>query len=354
MAGWLPSKILYSLLGYLEDDVMLVFKELQDKCFMDWRLKNSFVALVPKKETIEEIKDLRPISLIHGMYKIISKVLAHRFKEVLPSIISSHQSAFIKKRPILDEVLVANELIDSRRRSGKAGLLVKVDFEKAFDHVRWDFLDEILALMNFGEKWRKWVRICEAISFMIKNAQEQGFIAGFQVTNGGKMISHLQFADDTLIFLDADIDQIKHLRLLLLAFEQLTGLKINFAKSQNFGVGYDGDLSQFYSLLGCYNGMLPTTYLGLPLGDKSGGVDKWDKVVDKFTVRLYGWNRTMMNRAGKIILIKNVLSSLPVYYMSLFVMPVSVAKKLGKIMRNFLWNDKSNKKKMNLVKWPTL
>ncbi|XP_026441650.1 uncharacterized protein LOC113340789, partial [Papaver somniferum] len=106
------------------------------------------------------------------------------------------------------------------RRSGKAGLLVKVDFEKAFDHVRWDFLDEIIALMNFGEKWRKWMKCCveyvrflilingsatgyfksekgirqgdsispflfllvgEALSFMIKNAQEQVLIAGFQV-----------------------------------------------------------------------------------------------------------------------------------------------------------------------------
>lgn len=110
---------------------MNIFKELQDRSFLDWRLKNIFIALIPKKDTVEEIKDLRPISLVHGVYKIISKVLGERFKSTFSSIIFSEQTAFIKKRQILDGVLVANELIDSRIRSGKPGLLCKIDFENA-------------------------------------------------------------------------------------------------------------------------------------------------------------------------------------------------------------------------------
>lgn len=162
---------------------------------------------------------------------------------------------------------------------------------------------------------------------MIQNAQENGFISGFQAVAGGKLISHLQFADDTLVFLDSDIEQVKNLRLLLLSFEQLTGLRINFTKSQIFGVGYFGDLSQFSSVLGCYSGTLPTTYLGLPLGDKRGGVAKWDKVIDRIIARLPGWQKTLLSKSCKITLINNVLASFPVYYMSLFVMHVSVAKK---------------------------
>ncbi|XP_026384636.1 uncharacterized protein LOC113280196 [Papaver somniferum] len=173
--------------------------------------------------------------------------------------------------------------------------------------------------MGFGDKWRSWMKCCvelvrfsilvngsstcyfkskkgirqgdhlspflfllvgEALSYMIKQAQEQGLISGFQVAANGTSVSHMQFADDTLIFLDADMDQIKNLRLLILSFEQLTGLKINFAKSAIYGVGYDGDIEQFSSFLGCYTGVLPTTYLGLPLGDKSGGYLKWDKVIE--------------------------------------------------------------------------
>ncbi|XP_026436570.1 uncharacterized protein LOC113334557 [Papaver somniferum] len=154
-----------------------------------------------------------------------------------------------------------------------------------------------------------------------------------------------------LFFFDADIEQVKNLRLILLSFEMLTGLKINFAKSQIFGVGFDGDLNLFSSLLGCYNVILPTTYLGLPLRDKCGGVAKWDKVVDKFIARLPGWQKSLLSRARKITLINSVLVCLPVYCMSLFEMPISVARNLEKIMRNFLWNDNKGRKKIHPVKW---
>ncbi|XP_026378649.1 uncharacterized protein LOC113273095 [Papaver somniferum] len=165
---------------------------------------------------------------------------------------------------------------------------------------------------------------------MIQRAQEKVLISGFQDAIGGKLISHLQFADDTLIFLDADIEQIKNLRLILLSFEQLTSLKINFAKSTIYGVSYSNDLAQFSNLLGCYSGVLPTTYLGLLLGDKSGGVAKWDKVIDNVTRILPGWSKKDLSRSGKITLINSVLASMPVYYMCLFVISVSVAKKIEK------------------------
>ncbi|XP_026399497.1 uncharacterized protein LOC113295375 [Papaver somniferum] len=209
-----------------------------------------------------------------------------------------------------------------------------MDFEKAFDHVNWDILDEIMAKMNFGNKWRS-----EALSFLIKQAQENGLISGFKVAESGTVVSHLQFADDTLILLDADTVQVENIRILLLSFEQLTGLKINFAKSEIFGVGYSGDIAQFSSILGCYHGVLPTYYPGLPLGDKSGGVAKWEMIMERFIKYLTGWKKETLNRAGKIALINSVLASLPVYYMSLFVMPASVDKSLEQIMRKFLWND---------------
>ncbi|XP_026410014.1 uncharacterized protein LOC113305128 [Papaver somniferum] len=167
--------------------------------------------------------------------------------------------------------------------------------------------------MGFGEKWRKWIHCCvefarfsvlvngsatgyfknekgiskgdpispflfllvgEFLTSMIKKSQEKGLVSGFQSKEGGMMVIHLQFADDTLIFPDADEEQVKNLRLILISFEMLTRLKFNFAKIQIFGVGYEGDLSVFSSLLGCYSGVLPTSYLGLPLGDKCRGIDK--------------------------------------------------------------------------------
>ncbi|XP_026450690.1 uncharacterized protein LOC113350786 [Papaver somniferum] len=285
----------------LKEDFMKVLQDLQERSFLDWRLKNTFIALIPKKDTIEEIKDLRPISLVHGSYKILSKLLAERFKVSLPSVISQHQTTFIKKRQILDGVLISNELIDSRTRSAKPGLLCKLDFETAFDHVNWDFIDEILKLMGYGDKWRSWVKCC--VEFVKFSVLVNGSASGF--------------------FTNANIEQVKNLRLILLSFELLTGLKINFSKSQIFGVGFDGDLSQFCDILGCYSCMLPTIYLGLPLGDNCIGVDKWDKIVDKFIAKLVGWKKKLLKRAETI-------------------------------MRNFLWHDNVGRRKIHLVKWDAI
>ena len=84
-------------------------------------------------------KDLRPISLVGGIYKILTKVLANRIKRVLDKVISKSQNAFVEGRQILDAVLIANEIVDSSLRRKECGLICKLDIEKAYDSIRWDF-----------------------------------------------------------------------------------------------------------------------------------------------------------------------------------------------------------------------
>jgi len=98
--------------------------------------------------------------LVDGVYKIIFKILANRFKSILGKIISNSQNAFIGGWQILDSVLIANECLDSQIRSGESELLCKLDLEKAYDHVNWTFLIYLLQLCGFGEKWRAWIEFC--------------------------------------------------------------------------------------------------------------------------------------------------------------------------------------------------
>ena len=91
------------------------------------------------------------------MYKILAKVLENHLRVVLDELISKTQNSFVDERQILDLVFIANECVDSRGKSRVLGVICKLDIEKAYDHVNWEALLDLLNRMSFGVKWYKWI-----------------------------------------------------------------------------------------------------------------------------------------------------------------------------------------------------
>nr|GFB17936.1 RNA-directed DNA polymerase, eukaryota, reverse transcriptase zinc-binding domain protein [Tanacetum cinerariifolium] len=119
---------------------------------------SSFVALIPKVMDAKFVNDFRPISLIRSVYKVVTKVLANRLAPVIADLIFETQSAFIAGRQILDGLFILDEILHWCKRNNKKAMFFKVDFDKAYDSVRWDYLLEVLEVFGFGRMWCNWIR----------------------------------------------------------------------------------------------------------------------------------------------------------------------------------------------------
>ncbi|KAL0451820.1 UNVERIFIED_CONTAM: LINE-1 retrotransposable element O protein [Sesamum latifolium] len=198
----------------------------------------TYVVLIPKIPNPETLSHFRPISLCNITYKIASKVLANRLKPLLPTIISESQSAFIPGRLITDNILVAYEINHylAHKYGGKMGYAaLKLDLSKAYDRVEWTFLERVLLRLGFHPDFIyliiDGVPSREALSHLISQAEVNGDIRGVAVSRHGPRVSHLLFADDTLIFCQASFEAFQCVQRLLENFEKASGLKVNLDKS---------------------------------------------------------------------------------------------------------------------------
>ncbi|CAL5365331.1 unnamed protein product [Camellia sinensis] len=194
--------------------------------------------------------------------------------------------------------------------------------------------------------------VAEGLNILLERAKEQGMIRGASVGHQDFIISHLQFADDTIIFCEANWDEIRVLKRILRCFEVMSGLKINFHKSIVCGIGVGEELvKEFANNLNCLSQSLPFSYLGLPLGANPRKKSTWKPVVEKFKKKLASWKRRFLSFAGRLTLIKSGLSNLPVYFLSIFKLPIGVAKTIDRIQSNFLWGGSEVQRKIHLVQW---
>ncbi|XP_040998879.1 uncharacterized protein LOC121244742 [Juglans microcarpa x Juglans regia] len=192
----------------------------------------------------------------------------------------------------------------------------------------------------------------DVLSRMMEGMVDWGFISGFSVGDSSRSISvtHLLFADDTLIFCDPDPDQICSMRALLLCFEAVSSLKVNLTRSEIVPVGLVNNLNKVAAILGCKVSSLPVKYLGLLLGASHKSKAMWDGIVEKIERKLEVWKRIYLSKGGRITLLKSTLSNLPWYFLSLFPLPAILANRLENLYCDFLWGGLEDEKKIHLIK----
>ncbi|XP_050217744.1 uncharacterized protein LOC126668597 [Mercurialis annua] len=375
----------------LKGDIFRLFQIFQVTGSFPSGLNTAFLILIPKFKGAVNIKDYRPISLINSIFKFLSKILAKRLAPLLPSIISENQFGFIKGRNIHECHSIASEVIHLCSRRKDSTFIVKLDFQKAFDFVSWRFLLETMRMMNFNSSWINWITnllnssqmsvmingspsdnfvmekgvrqgdplspmlfviAAEGFKAIIEKAKSLGLFTGIQIDGFRKSLSLLQFADDTLLFLPNDLEMVKNLLRVLRCFAIVSGLRINFQKSSIIGLNVPKeDITSAASILNCKIETLSFTYLGLPISRRNLAVSQFNPIIQNFNSHLALWKGNLLSPAGRLIMIKSVMCSLPVYSMCSFVIPRSVISSMESFLRNFLWTGSGSSRGICKVAW---
>ncbi|GJQ95008.1 RNA-directed DNA polymerase, eukaryota, reverse transcriptase zinc-binding domain protein [Tanacetum coccineum] len=260
---------------------------------------SSFIALIPKTPDAKMVKDFKPISLIGSLYKIIAKILANRRVVVLRDIVNEVQSTFVTDRQILDGSFILNELFQWCKSKKKHSLIFKVDFEKAYYSVRWDYLDDILKKFGFGDRWCGWIQGC------LRSSWGSVMVNGSITLGPSMQISHMFYADDAIFvgqWSDSNIDIIVHV---LNCFYRASGLRINMSKSKLIGISVEEEkVDQAASKIGCVTLMAPFSYLGSKVGGLMSRIQSWNEIVDFIFVRLSKWKMKTLLIGGRLTLLK--------------------------------------------------
>lgn len=345
--------------------------------------KLGIITCLPKPgKSKEYMKNWRPITLLNVDYKIISGVIANRMKKYLSNIISDCQKGFVAGRYIGECTRLTSDIIFKMKKLKMEGIILLIDFEKAFDSISWSFIDKTLKYFNFGERFCKWVNLfynniesCVTNNgffserFQLGRGVRQGDplspylfilaaeiltqaltnnknIKGIKIDNSEFLIS--QLADDTTLYLENDEISFKTCINILDKFSMTSGLKINYTKTTAIKIGIKGnvkyDTGNGKEINWQTDGKFTLLGIKYNLDEENFTELNYEEKLKEFRNILNTWKYRNLTIYGKICVLKSLaLPKLVHLFSSIPNPPQLIFKQLEKECFNFIWNNGSEK-----------
>ena len=349
--------------------------------------RRGVITLIPKKNKNRLfLKNWRPISLLNIDYKILAKLFAHRMKKVIDKLIHEDQSGYIKGRFIGQNIRLIEDLSFFTERNNLPGIILNVDFEKAFDSLNWNFIDKALQKFNFGPNFRKWIQTlyCNIEStiinnghtspyFKIKRGIRQGCplsaylfliaveilaikirsddkIKGIKINDAEVKLS--QLADDMSCFME-DLESLQHSLQTFKLFSYCSGLKVNYGKTT---AKYIGSLknSDFYPHgLSWIKHSIETLGIRCTNNTKESYNHNFKPRILTLKNTLNIWSQRSLSLKGKITVVNNLALSPLIYVSSIIDTPKDAIVEIKKCIDKFLWNGKKAKIARSVIEQST-
>ena len=345
--------------------------------------KRGILTLIPKKDKDRlYLKNWRPITLLNTDYKIIAKVLSTRLQNVLPHIIDEDQTGYIKGRFIGQNIRIIEDILYFVEKEKLPGIILTIDFEKAFDSINWSFIIKSLDLYNFGPQFQKWVKILytNISSAVINNGNiskwfcpsrgiRQGcplsaylFIIGAEILAnkirqddniggiqiGDKFIKISQLADDTTCLLDG-LDSLNNILNTFKLFTLCAGLKINLNKTTAKYIGTLKDSDYYPHGLSWIKGNVESLGIVFTPSEDESYLLNFEPRIIKLKNTLQVWTQRQLSLKGKITIINSLALAPLIYVASVIDTPSKVIDEVNKIIIHFFWKSNQPKIAKNVI-----